>query len=382
MKKIYLDYASTTPTDPQVIRAMEPYFFEHFGNPSSPHGLGRESQKALETARETLATFLGAHPDEIVFTSGGTESNNHALMGAARALKGKGNHLIVSAIEHHSVLEAATALEKEGFRISLVPVNAAGEVSVEKISQLINDQTILISIMQASNEIGTLQPVAEIGRLARSRKILFHTDCVQTVGHLPVQVNELNCDLLSLAAHKFYGPKGIGALYIRRGTKILNYLFGGDQERGRRASTQNVPGAVGLAQAIQICQSQMTAESELQSSFRDYLLEEIPKRVAGVIVNGHPTQRLPNNAHFSFQDLDSESLLMSLDMVGINASMGSACTSGALEPSHVLRAIGLSDELSLGALRISLGRWNTREDVEFLVEQLSIIVPRLRKLNG
>jgi len=381
MKKIYFDYASTTPVDPDVIKAMEPYFFEKFGNPSSPHSVGRESQKALENARQTTAEFLGAKVEEIVFTSGGSESNNHSILGIARGLKERGNHLILSNIEHHSVLEPALSLQKEGFKVTCVPVDQKGIVNPEDIKKAVTDKTILIALIHASNEIGTMQDVAAVGKIAREAGIYFHVDAVQTVGHLPVDVNEIGCHILSLAAHKFYGPKGAGALYIRQGTRIANYLLGGDQERGRRASTQNVAGAVGLAKAIELCSQQMEEEIKTQTSLRNKLITEIPRRIDHCFLSGHPTQRLPNNAHFSFASLSGESLLMSLDMVGIASSMGSACTAGSLEPSHVLKAIGLSDELALAALRISIGRWTTVEEIDSFLDQLPLIVERLRAVS-
>ena len=379
MKKIYFDYASTTPVDPHVIKAMGPYFFEKFGNPSSPHSVGRESQKALENARQTTAEFLGAKAEEIVFTSGGSESNNHAILGIARCLRDRGNHLILSNIEHHSVLEPGLYLQKEGFKVTCVPVDQKGIVNPEDIKRATTDKTILIALIHASNEIGSLQDVAAVGKVAREAGIYFHVDAVQTVGHLPVNVNEIGCHTLSLAAHKFYGPKGAGALYIRQGTRITNYLLGGDQERGRRASTQNVAGAVGLAKAVELCRQRMEEEIKTQTFLRNKLIAEIPRRIDHCFLSGHPTQRLPNNVHFSFASLSGESLLMSLDMIGIASSMGSACTAGSLEPSHVLKAIGLSDELALAALRISIGRWTTVEEIDYFLDELPGIVTRLRQ---
>lgn len=378
MERIYLDYASTTPVDPDVIRAMEPYLFERFGNAASPHSFGREANKALEDARQTLAGFIGASAEEIIFTSGATESNNHALFGVAARLKEQGRHIIISAIEHHSVYEAAESLEREGWQVTYVKPDTDGLIDPADIKKAITDETVLIAVMHASNEIGTIQPVAEIGAIARERQILFLVDAVQTVGHLPVKVNELNADLLSLSAHKFYGPKGIGALYIRKGTPIQPFLRGGGQERDRRASTQNVAGAVGLARALELCKTNMADEAAIQQKLRDRLLTEIPKLIDGVKVNGHRAHRLPNNVHFAFQGLQSEAILMSLDMTGIAASMGSACTAGSLEPSHVLRAIGLGEDLIHGALRITLGRWTKPEHIDFLIEQLPSIITRLR----
>ena len=378
MEKIYFDYASTTPTDPMVVTAMLPFFTEHFGNASSPHHFGREAQKALENSRETLAKFIGANRDEIIFTSGGTEANNLALLGVAHKSRAKGDHIIVSTIEHPSVLETAQYLEKEGFRITYLPVDEYGRVSVEQVQKAVTDKTILISIMHANNEIGTLQPIADIGKFSREKNIIFHVDAVQTVGHLPVQVKALNADLLSLAAHKLYGPKGMGALYVRKGIKITPHLLGGNQEQGLRASTQNIAGAVGLAKALDLCDQNMLPEAATQMNYRNILMKEIPKRIPGVKLNGHPTERLPNNCHFAFEKIQGESLLLSLDMAGIAASMGSACKAGAMEPSHVLRGIGLSDELSYGALRISLGRWTTRAHIDHFLEKLPQCIKQLR----
>ena len=378
MQRIYFDYASTSPTDPEVIRAMEPYLWERFGNPSSPHSFGREAQKALEDAREALATFIGAKAEEIIFTSGATESNNSAIIGAVQSRQAKGSHIIVASIEHHSVLKPVEFLEKEGFKVTYLPVDQTGLVDPENVRQAITGQTVLIAVMHASNEIGTIQPAAAIGAVARENSIPFLVDAVQTVGHIPVHVEELKADLLSLSAHKFYGPKGVGALYVRKGTKLTRYLMGGDQEQGRRASTQNVAGAVGLAKAIELCRQNMNDEAQKQIEWRNRIMKTVTERIEGSRVNGHPADRLPNNTHFSFDKVHGEALLMSLDIAGIAASMGSACTSGAMEPSHVLRAIGLSDDLAFGSLRVTLGRWTTEEQVDYLLEQLPKCVERLR----
>jgi len=381
MKKVYLDYAATTPTDPEVIKAMEPYFFEKFGNASSLHAYGQEAKKALEDSRQTLAEFIGAKPEEIVFTSGGTESDNFALLGVAYALEKKGNHIITSAIEHHAISEPAKFLEKKGFKITYLGVDKDGLVSADDLKKAITDKTILVSIMHANNEIGTLEPVAQLGKIAREKGVYFHTDAVQTVGHIPVNVDELNLDLLSLSAHKFYGPKGAGALYIRKGTRIETFLRGGDQEKNRRASTHNITGIVGLAKAIQLCQNKMPAEIKLQSALRDRLIKEIPARIPEVRLNGHPSQRLPNNVNFSIKYIEGESILLSLDMLGIACSTGSACTSSSLEPSHVLLAIGLDHETAHGSLRITLGRWTKDSDVDYLLEKLPAVVQKLRAMS-
>lgn len=378
MEKIYFDYAATTPADPEVIKAMEPYFFERFGNPSSAHTIGREANKALEDSRETLARFIGASPSEIIFNSGATEANNHAILGIARRLQNRGRHIIVSPLEHHCVLGPVHSLEREGFKVTYLKVDSSGLVDPQEVKKSILAQTILIAVMHASNEIGTIQPIDEIGKIAKEHKILFLVDAAQTIGQIPVDVNVLGADLLSLSAHKFYGPKGTGALYVRQGIKIDPFFLGGDQERGQRASTQNVAGVVGLAKSIELCRGRMSTETERQKKFRYQLFEEIPKLISGVRINGHLTQRLPKNAHFSFEGVSGEALLMSLDMIGISASMGSACSSGAMEPSHVLRAIGLSDELALGSLRITLGRWTTQEEIDYLLEKLLGIVASLR----
>lgn len=376
--KVYLDYAATAPADPIVVKAMEPFFFENFGNASSPHSFGQIARKAMEDAREQLSQLINAPAAEIVFTSGATESNNQAIFGVAGKLEAKGRHIIVSAIEHHSVLEPVEWLQRKGHRVSYIPVDAYGRVDAQQIRDAITDETILIAVMMASNEIGTIQPAAEIGAIARERGIPFLVDAVQAVGHIPVDVQTMQCDLLSLSAHKFYGPKGVGALYIRKGTPMMKYLYGGDQERERRASTQNVAGIVGMGKAVELCQLHMTSEVEQQTRLRRRIQDAVLRDIPGSRLNGDPDQRLPNNAHFSFEGIEGESLLMSLDMSGIATSMGSACTSGALEPSHVLRAIGLSDDLALGSLRVTIGRWTTEEEVNYFLSQLKDKVAQLR----
>jgi len=381
MKKIYLDYAATTPTDPEVIKAMEPYFFEKFGNPSSIHSFGQEAKGAIEEAREKLASFLGARPDEIIFTSGGTESNNFAIEGVAYAQKKKGNHIITTAIEHHAIIEPCKLLEKRGFKVTYVNPDKYGLVSPSDIKKAITDKTILVSVMHANNEIGTIEPIVEIGKITRDKGISFHTDAVQTVGHIPVNVDDLNADLLSLSGHKFYGPKGVGVLYVRKGTRIERFLHGGDQERGRRASTHNTSGIVGLGRAIELCQDKMTDEANFQLRLRDKLIKEILSRISDVYLNGHPTLRLPNNVNFSIKYIEGESILLNLDMLGIAASTGSACTSTSLEPSHVLLAIGLSHEIAHGSLRLTLGRWTKEDDIDYLLEHLPGIAAKLRQMS-
>jgi cysteine desulfurase len=381
MKRIYLDYAATTPTDPQVIKAMEPYLFEKFGNASSIHQFGQEAKKGIEDVRERLAGFLGARPEEIVFTCGGTESDNFAIKGIAFANEKKGSHIITTATEHHAISEPCKFLEKRGFKVTYVGVDKYGLVAVDDIKKAITDKTVLISVMHANNEIGTIQPIAEIGQVARAKEIYFHTDAVQTVGHIPVNVNDVNVDLLSLSAHKFYGPKGVGALYIRKGTRIERFLDGGDQERNRRASTHNTPGIVGLGKAIQLCQEKMEEEARQQIVLRDKLIKEITNKISEAYLNGHPTQRLPNNVNFSIKYIEGESILLSLDMLGIACSTGSACTSSSLEPSHVLLAIGLPHELAHGSLRVTLGRWTKPDEIDYFLESLPKVVEKLRTMS-
>ncbi|MDP2941711.1 MAG: cysteine desulfurase NifS [Candidatus Omnitrophota bacterium] len=381
MRRVYLDYAATAPCDPEVLKAMEPYFFEKFGNASSIHSFGQEAKKAVEDSRQTLAEFLGAKPEEIVFTSGGTESDNFAVQGAALAAREKGNHIITTAIEHHAVSEPAKFLMASGFKVTFVPVDQQGIVSPDDVKKAITDKTILISVMHANNEIGTIQPIAEIGRIAREKGICFHTDAVQTVGHIPVDVDELGVDLLSLSAHKFYGPKGAGALYIRKGTRIQTFLRGGDQERNRRGSTHNTPGIAGLGKAIELCRAKMPEEEKSQIALRDKLIKNILAKIPETVLNGHPTRRLPNNANISIKYIEGESILLNLDMLGIAASTGSACTSSSLEPSHVLLAIGLEPEIAHGSLRFSLGRWSTEADVDYLLEHLPEVVAKLRAMS-
>jgi len=381
MKKIYLDHAGTTPVDPDVLAAMLPYFTEIYGNPSSLHGFGQEARYAVEKARDTIASFIGAASDEIVFTSGGTESDNFALKGVADARKNKGNHIIVSAIEHHAVLEPAGFLEKNGFEVTRLPVDEYGLVHVGDLERAITDKTILISIMHANNEIGTIQPIAEIGAIARRRGIIFHTDAVQTFGHIPLHVREMNIDLLSASGHKLHGPKGIGILYIKKGTRIHPLMHGGDQERGRRASTHNVPGIVGMGKAVEIARQTMGREAERLTVLRNRLIEGILLNIKHTRLNGPPVLRLPNNVNVCVEFVEGESLLLNLDMEGVACSTGSACTSSSLEPSHVLIAIGLPHEIAHGSLRFTMGRQTTEEDVDYLLGVLPGIVEKLRAMS-
>jgi cysteine desulfurase len=381
MKHIYLDYAATTPTDPRVVDEMIPFFTDNFGNPSSVHSFGQETKRAIEAARETVSGLIGAAPDEIVFVSGATEANNTALKGIAFAKRDKGNHIITSSVEHHSVSETAAALKKEGFRTTYLPVDRYGMVDPDDVKKAITEKTVLISIMHANNEIGTIQPIAEIGKIAREHGITFHTDAVQSFGHIPVNVNDLGVDLLSSSSHKFYGPKGAGFLYVRKGTKLISLLSGGDQERRRRAGTHNTPGIVGTAAAAKIACETMAEESSREAALRDRLIKEIIGSIEDTTLNGHPTLRLPNNVNISFHFIEGESILLSLDMEGIAASSGSACTSSTLEPSHVLLATGLSHEVAHGSIRFSLGRWTTDEDAARVIEVLPGIVSRLRTMS-
>ncbi len=380
-KNIYLDYAATTPVDAEVVKAMQPYFSDIYGNPSSLHSFGREARRVLEGSRGKVASFLGARPEEIVFTSGGTESNNFALKGIAYANKKKGSHIITSKIEHHAVTEPAEFLKTQGFKITYLDVDKYGLIDPEDVKKAITDETILISIMHANNEIGTIEPISGIGAIARERGIYFHADCVQTFGHIPVNVDELKVDLLSISAHKLYGPKGAGAIYIRRGTKILPFLQGGDQEKGRRASTENLAGIVGLAKAMELAEADMNSESERQVKLRNKLMNGILENIEHTILNGHPLNRLPNNVNISVEYVEGESMILNLDLEGIACSTGSACTSSSLEPSHVLLAIGLSPELAHGSLRFTLGRFTQAEDIDYVLDVLPPIVKKLRAMS-
>jgi cysteine desulfurase len=360
---------------------MLEYLTGKFGNPSSVHSFGREVKKAMEDARAQVAALIGAKPDEIVFTSGGTEADNLAIIGAALANRKKGNHIITSAIEHHAVLDSCHYLEKQGFKVTYLPVDEDGLVQVDDVAQAVTNDTILITIMHANNEVGTIQPLREIGHLAKEKGVIFHTDAVQTLGKIPVDVNELQVDLLSGSAHKLYGPKGIGCLYVRKGTKLERLSHGGGQERRRRAGTENVPGIVGFGKAAQLAKDHMPAEMERLTKLRDKIIAGIEERVEYVKLNGHREKRVPGNVNFSFLFIEGESLLLSLDMKGIGASSGSACTSGSLDPSHVLLAMGLSHEVAHGSLRLTLGKDNTDEEIDYLLLELPPIIERLRAMS-
>lgn len=380
-KFIYLDHAATTPVKPEVLETMLPYFTQNYGNASSIYTLGRESKKAIEEARDKVAAVIGAQGREIFFTGSGTEADNWAIKGIAYANRQKGNHIITTAIEHHAVLHACQYLESDGFKVTYLPVDENGFVSPQQVLEAITPETILITIMFANNEIGTIQPIAEIGKIAKEKGVYFHTDAVQAVGNIPINVQDLNIDLLSLSGHKFNGPKGVGALYIRKGTKIVSFLHGGAQERGRRASTENVAGIVGLGKAIEIAGANLEQHRAKLIELRERTIREITSRIPFVKLNGDRHQRLPGNVNFSFEFIEGESLLLMLDMKGIAASSGSACTSGSLDPSHVLLAIGLPHEIAHGSLRITFGDENTHEDVDYLMEVLPPIVERLREMS-
>jgi len=376
-RRIYVDYGATTPTDPRVVEAMVPYFTDKFGNAGSIHALGQEAREAVDRAREIVASAIGASPQEIVFTSGATEADNFAVLGAAWGNEARGRHLITSSIEHHAVLEPCLFLEGRGFEVTYLPVDRTGWVDPDDVRRAIRPDTILISVMSANNEIGTLEPVAEIGRIARDRGILMHTDATQSVGISPVHVDALSVDLLSLSAHKRYGPKGVGALYVRKGSKLTRVQGGGSQERNRRAGTENVPGIVGFGAALALALEVMDEEASQLRRLRDRLIDELA-RLDGAHLNGHRTDRLPGNINLSFEGADSESLLLALDFQGVAASSGSACTSGSLEPSHVLTAIGLRPEIAAGTVRLTLGRWTTSQDVD---DMLTIFPEVLRSLR-
>lgn len=379
---VYLDHAATTPVHPSVLEAMLPFFGEKFGNPSSVYAVARESRQALDRARETVANLIAARPNEIIFTGGGSESDNLAIKGVAFARRNKGTHIITTKIEHHAVLHACEYLEKRfGYRVTYLPVDRFGVVDLEALEKALDDQTILVTIMMANNEVGTVQPIAEIARLLKGREIVFHTDAVQAMGSLPVDVEALGVDMLSMSAHKFYGPKGVGVLYVRRGTNFWPQTHGGAQERNRRAGTENLPGIVGLAAALDLAYANLEQGNRHASEMRDILIEGITARVPDSELTGHPMERLPNSASFVFKYVEGESILLNLDMLGIAASSGSACTSASLEPSHVLTAMGVPIEEAHGSLRLTTGHSNTAEQMRRVVEMLPGIVQKLRAIS-
>lgn len=381
MRQIYLDHASTTPVRPEVVEAMAPYFTEHFGNPSSIYPLGQEASDAVAAARESLASLIGTTPREIFFSSGGTESDNWALKGFARANATKGRHIITSAIEHHAVLHTCEALEREGFEVTYLPVDEHGLVSVEDFKAAIRPNTILASIMFANNEIGTIEPIRELAAAAHEASVVFHTDAVQAFGHEPIDVNELGIDMLSASSHKIYGPKGVGLLYVRRGVKLQNLLDGGQQERGRRGSTENVPGIVGFARAAELAAEEIVPERDRQLALRDHAIRRILEEIPSAKLNGSWESRLANNVNFSFEFIEGEGMLLQLAARGICVSSGSACTSGSLDPSHVLLAIGLPHEIAHGSLRMTLGRDTTLADIDFAVDSLKATLQNLRMMS-
>jgi len=382
MRRIYLDHAATTPVAPEVAKAMAPYFSRDFGNPSTLYSYGREAKVALEEARTKVARLIGTkEPEEIVFTSGGTEADNFALCGIAWANQEKGNHIITTSIEHHAVINVCKFLEKRGFKVTYLSVDKNGLVDPLELKRAITDRTILVSVMHANNEIGTVEPVQEIGEIVKGKGVYFHTDAVQTAGHLSIDVDKLKVDLLAMSAHKLYGPKGVGALYIRKGTKIVPFLYGGEQENKRRASTENVAGIVGFGEACSLAQKDMAEEEKRLTYLRDKLIGDILTRIEDSRLNGHPKKRLPGNANVSVEGVEGESMLLNLDLVGICASSGSACTSSILEPSHVLTAIGVSPEVAHSSLRFTLGKENTEEDINYVLKVLPEIVERLRSMS-
>ncbi len=380
MRKIYLDNAATTALSPKVLEAMMPYLTTVYGNPSSVHAFGQEAKKGLDAARDQVAAALNCTPGEIIFTGCGTESDNTAILGVAEKYKNKGKHIVTSSVEHHAVLHTCEYLQKQGYDVTYLPVDEHGRVTARQVREAIREDTILVTIMFANNEVGTIMPIPEIAAVCREKGVLFHTDAVQAIGHVPVDVKAMGIDLLSLSAHKFHGPKGVGALYCRKGIKLPSYIMGGAQEKGRRAGTENVAGIVGLGTAIKLACDNLPENAAKMTALRDRLmrgLAEIPE----VKLNGHPTERLPNNVNYSMKYIEGESILLKLDLSGIAASSGSACTSGSLDPSHVLLAMGLPHEIAHGSVRLSLGDDTTQEDIDYTIEQLKEIVAYLRAMS-
>ena len=382
MQKVYLDNAATTKVRNEVVEAMLPYFTEYFGNPSSLHLFAREAGKGLDTARAQVAKALNAKPEEIIFTGGGSESDNMVLRGIPEAYKKKGKHVITSAVEHHAVLHTLEAMEKEGrVEVTYLPVDEYGMVTAEQVEKAIRPDTVLVSIMFANNEVGTIMPIEQIGETCKKYGVLFHTDAVQAVGHVPVDVEKMHIDLLSLSGHKFHGPKGVGALYVSKGVRIPALILGGAQERRKRAGTENVPGIVGMGKAIELATAELEDNAAKMKVLRDRLIFGIPARIPDVKLNGHPTERLPNNVNFSIRFIEGESILLMLDLNGIAASSGSACTSGSLDPSHVLLAMGLSHEVAHGSLRLTLSEFTTPEEIDYMLDTLPPIVEKLRAMS-
>lgn len=383
MKEIYLDHSATTYTDPEVLQEMLPYFTEVFGNASSQHKAGREALKAVDTARERIAKAIGCLPSEVYFTSGGSESDNWAIKGMAEMHKDKGNHIITTKIEHPAVIRTCKALEREGFEVTYLDVDNEGIISTKQLEEAITERTILISVMFANNEMGAIQPIAEIGAIAKKHKIAFHTDAVQAVGNVPIDVKAMNIDMLSMSGHKFYGPKGVGVLYKRNGLRIGKFMDGGEQERNMRAGTINTPAIVGMGKAIELAVTNMQANNEHIAKLRDYFVSQVLEKIPNVYFNGPKdmSKRLANNANFSFEYVEGESILMRLDMQGIRVSSGSACSSGSLEPSYVMLSIGVPIEIAHGTIRFSFGKSNTMEQTQYVVDQLVSIIDNLREMS-
>lgn len=381
MKSIYLDNAATTKLSSEVLADMIPYLTELYGNPSSPHSFGQQPKMAIERARSQVAKALNTEVNEIVFTSGGTESDNTAIRGIAERYAKKGKHIITTNVEHHAVLHTCQLLEKQGYRVTYLPVDEYGMITADQVRDAICDDTILVTVMFANNEVGTINPIAEIGAVCHEKGVFFHTDAVQAVGHVPIDVKAMNIDMLSLSAHKFHGPKGVGALYVRKGIVVPAFIVGGAQERNRRAGTENVAGIVGLGKAIEIACTDMEEKALRMQALRDKLIERIPQLIPEVKLNGHPTHRLPNNVNYSIKYIEGESILLMLDLNGIAASSGSACTSGSLDPSHVLLAMGLTHEVAHGSLRMTLSDETSEEDIDYVLEVLPRIAARLRKMS-
>ena len=380
-KYIYLDNAATTQVYPEVFEAMKPYFSEYYANPSSIYSFADEAKKAVDESRKAIADFIGARTEEIYFTAGGSESDNWAIKATARAYGDKGKHIITSKIEHHAVLHTCQELEKQGFEVTYLDVDENGIVLIDELKKAIRPDTILITIMTANNEIGTIEPIAEIGAIAKEHGILFHTDAVQAFAHIPMNVDEMNIDMLSASGHKFNGPKGVGFMYIRRGVKIGSFVHGGAQERQRRAGTHNVTGIVGMAKALELAKASMDERIAYETELRDYLIKRVTEEIPYSRLNGDRVKRLPNNANFCFRFIEGESMLILLDQNGICGSSGSACTSGSLDPSHVLLAIGLPHEIAHGSLRLTLSEKNTKEEIDFVVDKLKGIIERLRSMS-
>lgn len=381
MKRVYLDNAATTRLIPEVLNEMMPYMTEVYGNPSSPHYFGQQSGMAVDKARQQVAKAINADPSEIIFMSGGSEADNTAIRGVAERYAKKGRHIITTAVEHHAVLHTCQMLEKNGYEVTYLPVDEYGMVTADQVKEAIRPDTILVTVMFANNEVGTIMPIPEIGELCHEKGILFHTDAVQAVGHLPIDVKAMNIDMLSMSAHKFHGPKGIGALYVRKGIVLPPLIYGGAQERNRRAGTENVPGIVGMGKAIELACTDLDEKSRKMMRLRDKLIEELPKRIPEIKLNGHPTKRLPNNVNYSIKYIEGESILLMLDLNGIAASSGSACTSGSLDPSHVLLAMGLTHEVAHGSVRMTLCDDTTEEDIDYVLEVLPKVAERLRKMS-